>query len=272
METVPSLCSMEKRVSIADIRLCEPDKPCKYPGTRVRGKPHYEVPEKIGFRPDVVKWRQVITFYQHHIDEPGNFYQVIGADLGYQDVLGVEFNHLGTFNQRSPKKVTFIPESDRLRNGDSHLVGPEVGKREVDHVVPDRPVLENKEVMLCPDYPLINHLDGLLTGDHPLDTLYQLHLVLPDTKTRYRQCVLLFYINGAGGRAGHIHVTRRAFGLLTLMTAFLALKHGFCMFATMTPVFVGHGLTRRTPAAASLDNNDTPVLVGDQGMGGSLLE
>ena len=77
----------------------------------------------------------------------------------------------------------------------------------------------------------------------------------------------LFYVDGAGGRAGHIHVAGRAFGLHSLVVTFLALEHGICMGTAMTPVLVVHRVTCGAPAITGLDDNNSSVLVGDRGYG-----
>ena len=203
---------MEERVGIPHVCPGEPDDPCKDTGTRVRGKPDHEVADKVFGFCDVVERFEAVAFDEKVVDEQCNADHVLGAGVRDEDVLRVELEHLRFVLEIVPVRVLRVAQRAEMLDGDPDLVGPDMRERQVDHVKPRGPVLEDPDVPDRPQDAFFHRLDGLLFRDHPLDTFDEGDTVGLEPQACHDLCILPFHVKGHPLAAGGGSVTAGAAG------------------------------------------------------------
>ena len=138
---------MEEGVGVPHVRPGESDEPGEDPGRGVGGEADEEMPHEAGGLLDPVERGEVVDLLQELVDEGRDLHQVPGAILGDQDVLRAELEYLARLPELVPVGVMGVAQGAEPLDADPRLIGPEVGEGEVDHVVPDGPVLEDEEVV-----------------------------------------------------------------------------------------------------------------------------
>jgi len=200
------------------------------------GKTYHKVPEQVfpGLHP--VKGGQPVAFFEELVEELGHLDHVLGTGVREQDVLGFQFDHLRGGDERLVPDVFEIPEFPHPFRGDSDLLRPNVRQGKVDHVEPDRAVLEDKEVFHGPEDPLLHGFDRPLPRDEPLHTLDHREAGIPDPEPLHDGRVFLFEIQAGDPGADRRHVTGGALGLRNFALAAGTAVDRFGMGSALTQV------------------------------------
>jgi len=171
-ETVPAFGSMEERVGVTDVCPSEPDNPGKDTSARVRRKPDDKVPDEIiGFF-NIIEWVKSVAFDKQVVHELRNVHHIFSARIGDEKILRMQFHNLRSILEIISQGIFDVAERAEFFNGNPHLVGTDMGERQVDHIKPRGSILENKDVLNCPQDSLLHRLNGFFPG---YDSLYSLH-------------------------------------------------------------------------------------------------
>ena len=145
-------------------------------------------------------------------------------------------------------------------------------ERQVDHVVPHRPVLEDVEPGLRPEHALRQVLDGPLARDHPLDPLDERDLARADTASLHRVRELVPDVDLDLLRADRTRVAGRTAIGLDEAGAARTPEDGEGVGAAGAAVAEGHRAAGRAAPFADLGREHAAVHVRPIGVVRGLLE
>ncbi len=253
------------RMGVARLRFRKPHDPGENARTRVRRKTHHQVTHQILRRFYVIECLHPIHFFQQLVHIRRDPDQILPAVHRDHDILRVELHELRSIRQIRSVHILRIADRPEFFHRNIHLSRPEMRQRQIDHIIPDRPVTEHKDVVLRPKQTLLQRFHHPFTRDKTPDPFQFRRRRRRHSDILQSRGVFLAQTHDALLRADQVRPALRA-RLLTgfpfLITVGTPVDRVRMSAAVGTPALKSHGAALRTPALSGLDLDKTLDLAG----------
>ncbi len=168
---VASLGGVEERVSVAARTIGPADDPRQDPARRVRRKGAYQVADEVLGGSNVVIGRHAVETNEQIVNECSGTKEELLRVSSDDEILREQFQHLVASLQGSPEVIVRVSQIEEGRYAGADFLWPEVGHRDVAHVVADGAITEHGQCVVCSQDALLNGFRRLISAVERLDAL-----------------------------------------------------------------------------------------------------